>query len=101
MSAVMEPRCTSTWSTSTAVMPPKVRRTESATRIGSGFFAPGTGSTVASAAFASAAYVLSSASIERHLLPVAERALRAEHHQQDEHEADEHEPERAHLAGAL
>ena len=41
MSAVMAPRSTSKWSTSTAVRPPKRRVMPSATRIGSGFGTPG------------------------------------------------------------
>ena len=43
--AVMIPRWTSRWSTSTAVMPPKWRTTLSTTRIGSGLPAPGVRST--------------------------------------------------------
>src|SRR6056297_1046199 len=50
ISAVMTPRWISTCSTSTAVSPPKRRTTSSATRIGSGFAAPGSHGTSASAA---------------------------------------------------
>src|SRR5688572_888271 len=48
MSAVIAPRSISRWSTSTATRPPKLLRTESTTRIGSGLGTPGTGSTSAS-----------------------------------------------------
>ena len=54
--AVMAPRWISRCSTSTATSPPKLRRTSSTTRIGSGFLAPGAGGTSASAAFAAAAF---------------------------------------------
>ena len=49
ISEVMMPRCTSRWSTSTAVMPPKLRMMLSTSRIGSGLAAPGSASTPASA----------------------------------------------------
>ena len=48
--AVIEPRCTSTCSTSTAVTPPKFFFTLSANKIGSGLATPGVGCTPASAA---------------------------------------------------
>ena len=41
ISAVMMPRCTSRWSTWTAVMPPKLRMMLSTSRIGSGLAEPG------------------------------------------------------------
>src|SRR6056300_1785712 len=94
MSAVITPRCTSRWSTSTAVSPPKVRRTPVAVRIASGFGAPGSQATPASAG----ATGMESAVIERHLLLVAEQALRSEGSQQDQAESDEHEPDLADLS---
>src|SRR4029079_14252916 len=103
ISAVIDPRCTSTRSTSTAVMPPKLRRTPSAVRIGSGFWTPGSGVTPASAARATRAVsdmpaaVAGSASIECHLLAVAEDALRAGRHQQHEQETHQHEHDRPDL----
>src|SRR3954452_5039149 len=103
--AVIEPRWTSTRSTSTAVMPPKFRRTPSAARIGSGFCTPGWGETPASAARATRAVsdmlgaVTGSASIECHLLAVAEDALRPERHQQHEQQPHQHEHHRADLHG--
>ena len=42
INAVMMPRWTSRWSTSTAVIPPKFRTMLSTERIGSGLAAPGT-----------------------------------------------------------
>src|SRR5688572_15382400 len=103
INAVIEPRWTSTLSTSTAVMPPKFLRTPTAVRIGSGFAAPGLRGTSASAARAtravsdSPAMAARSASIERHLPTVAEDALRAERHQQHEQQAHDHEHDRADL----
>ena len=47
ISAVIAPRWISTWSTSTAVRPPNCRTMPSATRIGSGFGAPGSWATSA------------------------------------------------------
>src|SRR4051794_12125690 len=80
MRAVIIPRWNSTCSTSTAVSPPKVRRTSSTTRIGSGFLTPGTASTASSAL----------PGIELDLPLVAEEALRSEDRQQHQGEADEH-----------
>src|SRR4029079_6183477 len=104
ISAVITPRWISTWSTSTAVRPPNVRRTPSATTIGSGLETPGSASSPARALRASSAEILVaavgvSAGIERDLLPVAEDPLRSEDHQQHERQADEHEADVGGLVG--
>src|SRR6476659_5861157 len=122
---VMTPRWISTWSTSTAVRPPKVRRTPSATTIGSGFCAPGSWGTslrAARAAFTSTRAVAVppvarsavavgppstvsvvsvvsalSVGIESQLPSVSEDSLRSEDHQQHQREAHEDEPHQAGL----
>src|SRR5688500_294863 len=81
MSAVIAPRCTSKWSTSTAVSPPKRRTTPSTTRIGSGFATPGRGSIVAA--------IGSPADTDCHLPPVAEYSLGPEDHECHEPGANE------------
>src|SRR5688572_24881954 len=103
INAVIEPRWTSPRSTSTAVMPPKFRRTPMAVRIGSGFDAPGSGGTSASAARATRAVsdipftAGRSTDIERHLLAIAEEALWAERHEHHEQHAHHHEDDRSDL----
>ena len=118
ISAVMAPRWISTCSTSTAVRPPNCRTTLSATRIGSGFGAPGLVRDVLERSEAASlrsrrvpvaarpgdgwagpvdCSVDGSAGIERDLPPVAEDALRPEDHQQHEQQPDQHEPDLADL----
>src|SRR5690554_1564629 len=92
--AVILPRWTSRWSTSTATMPPKARCTPSATRIGSGLRAPGTRSTSENTER------VASADIDRQLLLVPEDALRAEDDEHHERHADHDEAERLDLLGA-
>src|SRR4051794_6387101 len=121
----MTPRWISTWSTSTAVRPPKVRRTPSATTIGSGFLEPGSWGTSLRAARAaetstravavppvlwsavavepcSAVSVVSvvsvlSEGIESQLPSVPEDSLRSEDHQQHQRQPHEDEPHQAGL----
>src|SRR4051812_7372169 len=81
MRAVIVPRWISTWSTSTATRPPKVRRTPSATRMGSGLAAPGTRSTPWWMATGSASLT------DGHLLLVAQDALWSEDHEQHQGQA--------------
>src|SRR5690606_28352233 len=102
ISAVMAPRWTSRWSTSTATRPPNALRSESTTRIGSGFAAPGVGSTPARRERAtgpegSATMVGSDAvsSSKRDLLLAAEDALRAERQHEHQDQPDEREAERS------
>src|SRR6478752_1401074 len=110
ISAVITPRWISTWSTSTAVSPPKVRRMLSALTIGSGLGAPGSCSTSRSAARAAemstpvafsgvavAVLVGVSAGIESQLPPVAEDSLWSEDHQQHQGEPHDDEPHQARL----
>src|SRR5262245_2838824 len=85
ISAVIAPRCTSTWSTLTATRPPKWRVTPSATTIGSGFPTPGLCSTSANSPFVAEPGL--STGIERQLPSVAENALRPEDHQQHQDQA--------------
>src|SRR3712207_518172 len=115
---VMPLRCTSRWSTDTAVRPPKVRVTPSTTMAGSGLATPTSQGTSRSAARASrrgarpvaagsrdAACApcgagwpaVGSAGIEHHLSSVAEDALWPEDQQQHESEPDEHEPDLSHV----
>src|SRR5690606_34673587 len=88
ISAVMTPSWTSRWSTSTAVMPPNLRVTWSATRSGLGLADPGTCLTERSTS--AAAVVVSSTDIERQLLLVPEDALWSEDDQQHQGHTDEH-----------
>src|SRR5262245_51412390 len=109
MSAIIEPRCTSTCSTSTAVRPPNLRMTVSATRIGSGFATPGSESIVASAARAaasrspesaeSAALTVSSACIECALPLVAENPLWTEDDEGHKPQSDQDKADSADLRG--
>src|SRR5690606_36230770 len=78
MRAVMEPRCTTSFATSTATRPPKERRSPVTDRIGSGLSTPGSGGTPA--------HQVSGTAL--HLPAIAQDALRAEHDQQ--HEAQAH-----------
>src|SRR3954454_18499111 len=94
ISAVMAPRCTSMWSTSTAVRPPKVRFTPSTTRIGSGLATPGS---VATPSVQDGARV--SEVTDRHLPPVPDDALWSVDHEQHDRDADDDEAQRAHLVG--
>src|SRR5918993_1038316 len=96
MSAVTTPRWTSRWSTSTAATPSKRRRTESATRMGSGLATPGSEATPASRSAASAGWC-SASGTDRHLPLFAEDAPGAENHQPRKAQADEHQPHLAHL----
>src|SRR6476469_8225197 len=101
INAVMAPRWISTCSTSTATNPPKVRRTSSATSIGSGFEDPASQATPwihAAGAAGAAVGAGASAVTDQRLAFVAEYALRAEDHQQDEGDSDEHEPHDGDLA---
>src|SRR5215204_13785 len=117
MSAVIEPRWTSTWPTSTAVRPPKRRRTLSVTRIGSGLAAPGSWGTSLRAWTASSRRTLAdpmsgrtgispgsalvtgmsenSAGIECYLLTVAEDPLRPVDQEQKQSDTHQHEPDGA------
>src|SRR5215207_352629 len=104
INAVIEPRCTSTRSTSTAVIPPKLRRTPTALRIGSGLCTPGSGATSESAwrairAVSESDGASDSASIEGQLPAVAEQTLRPERHQRDQHRTHEHEHHLTDLGG--
>src|SRR6187402_793859 len=86
MSAVITPRGISTWSTSTALMPPNERVTLSAIRIGSFLGTPGTGSPTARS------IVLSATEVRLPLL--AEDALWAEHDDQDQRDPHQDVPHR-------
>src|SRR3712207_841705 len=81
ISAVIEPRRTSSVAPSTALTPPKRLTTSSTSRM-------------RSPAGAAAASVT-----EHHLLALAEDALRPERHEEDEHEPDDHEAQRRDLLG--
>src|SRR5262245_38371897 len=85
MSAVMLFRWISRCSTSTASSPPNVRRMPWATRIGSGFVAPGTGRIAGASALVT----------EHDLLSRSEYALWSEDHQQHDQQPDQHESQRA------
>src|SRR5690606_40798462 len=90
INAVIVPRCTSRCSTSTAVRPPKLRRTPSTTRIGAGLATPGTGSTPA---IRSTVAPFTSLDIDQHLLAVADEPLRPEddqHQQRHTHQGVPH-----------
>src|SRR6056297_1842930 len=94
MSAVIAPRWISRCSTLTAVSPPKVRRTWSASTMGSGLGTPGRASIPERAARAASPWAPATAlllGIERQLPSVTEYALRAEDHQGDQSRAHEHE----------
>src|SRR5690606_16337073 len=89
INAVMTPRWTSRWSTSTAVMPPKERTMLSTLRIGSGLAEPGSGVTPAIRARRCSGSALSKltlpvfvSDIEPQLSLVAEDSLGFEDHQQ-------------------
>src|SRR3954452_4861627 len=102
ISAVMMPRWTSRWLTSTAVMPPNCRTMWSTSRIESGLPAPGSASTPdmssrRTAGSASDAVVVVS-DIEPQLPLVTQDALGSEDHQQHQRDADHDEGE---LAGLL
>src|SRR3954454_4389268 len=113
MRPVITPRWISTWSTSTAVRPPKVRRTWSATTMGSGFLARGSSGTTRSAARAADTSTVVvggpagtpfsglldklSAGIECQLPSVPEDALRPVDHQQHQRQPHHHEPHQARL----
>src|SRR3954452_15431286 len=99
MSPVITPRWISTWSTSTAVRPPKVRRTWWATTTGSGFLAPGSCGTSRRAARAADTSTVDelSAGIECQLPSVPENALRPVDHQQHQRQPHHHEPHQARL----
>src|SRR5262245_61810726 len=97
MRAVIEPRWTSRWATSTAVRPPNRRMTPSATRIGSGLGTPGSPGSPSKAASAAAFFDVVSACIERDLPLVTEDTLRPEDEKQHEAQPHEHEPHRADL----
>src|SRR3954463_11686569 len=118
---VMPPRCTSRWSTETAVSPPKDRVTLSTTIAGSGLATPISQGRSFSAAWASrcgmrpaadsavgagrsgpaacAPWAVGSAGIEHHLSSVAEDPLRAEHQQQHEPDADQDEADLCDVGG--
>src|SRR3954470_17401581 len=76
MRAVISPRWTSAWSTSTATSPPKARRTLSAMRIGSVFGTPGR--------LAAGTATARSADIEGLFPAIAEDPLRPEHHERSQ-----------------
>ena len=94
ISAVIDPRWTSRWSTLTAVRPPKLRVTPSTMRIGSGLADPGVAAT-SSKTPATGFGITSSAVIERHLLSRSEDALWSVARQQEQPQAHQDE---AHLA---
>src|SRR5581483_3780393 len=94
ISAVIAPRCTSRWSTSTATRPPKLRCTPSATSSGSGFAAPGSAATPS----VHAARVGVSAVTDQRLSSIAEDPLWSEDHEQHDRKAHEDEPHDGHLA---
>src|SRR6476661_7549444 len=94
ISAVITPRCTSRWSTSTAVMPPNARTMWSTTRMGSGLAEPGLASTVLISSWRTAgsprpdAVAVMGSDIEPELPLVAENPLRSEDHDQHQRDAD-------------
>src|SRR3954469_21736496 len=123
---VMPPRCTSRWSTDTAVRPPNVRVTLSTTIAGSGLATPTSQGRSLSAAWASrcgtrpaadsrvgapsaagrssgptacAPWASGSAGIEHHLSSVTEDALGTEHQQQHEPYADQDEADLRDVGG--
>src|SRR4051812_9648622 len=94
ISAVIAPRCTSMWSTSTATRPPNVRFTPSTTRIGSGLATPGSGATPSVHEVVRASEVT-----DRHLSPVADDPLWSVDHEEHDRYAHDDEAQRAHLVG--
>src|SRR5690349_13394469 len=84
MSAVIEPRWTFIVAPLTARIPPKRLTTLSASKMAP-FFAGAAGWSLT----------------EDHLLLLAEHALRAERHEQDQHQADDREPQRGCLVVVL
>src|SRR3954452_11281709 len=95
ISAVMTPRWTSRWLTSTAVMPPNCRTMLSTSRMESGLAAPGSASTRdmssrRTAGSASDAVVVVS-DIEPELPLVTQDALRSEDHQEHQRDPDNDE----------
>src|SRR5437879_8606381 len=90
MRAVISPRWTSRWSTSTAARPPTVRLTWSTRSTESGLAAPGWASTPARAGLTL---------IEELLLPAPQDALGAERHQQNEPQPHQRELHGAHVGG--
>src|SRR6056297_3524769 len=94
---VISPRGISRCSTSTAVRPPKARRTPLMLSIGSGLGTPGSAATPASG---SVPEVPGSGDIELQLLLVAEDALRSEDHQRHEQDPDEGQRDGADGLGA-
>src|SRR5687768_379766 len=82
ISAVIEPSFTLIVAPSTARMPPNRLTTSSATKI-----------TPSRSARASEAGATAVSVTEHHLLPLPERALGPERHQQDEDQPDDHEPQ--------
>src|SRR5690554_652772 len=104
ISAVMAWRGTSRWSTSTAVTPPKLRVTRSATRIGSVLAAPGSRAVVlkSGTAVLGAVGVVGAGSVgmDRQLLLVPEDPLWSEDDQQHQHDADDDPAERLDLRDA-
>src|SRR3954453_43941 len=100
--AVMMPRCTSRWSTSTAEMPPNWRVMLSTLRMTSGLAAPGSASTPAISwrrtAGSAIPFAVVVSDIEPKLPLVTKDALRPEDHQQHQGNADHDVGE---LAGLL
>src|SRR5665811_931526 len=88
MRAVITPRWTSRWSTSTAINPPNARLIFSTTRIGAGLGTPGSQAIPSN----------TSAGIECHLLTRTEDALRSEDHEQCEGQTHDPEPDLVDLA---
>src|SRR3954454_25339664 len=101
--AVMMPRCTSRWSTSTALMPPNCRLMLSTARMASGLAAPGSGWTPAisarRAAGSASPVVVVVSDIEPELPLVTQDALGSEDHQQHQRHPDHDEGELAGLLG--
>src|SRR5690606_1996989 len=96
MSAVIAPRGTSRWSTSTALRPPKVRVTLSAMMIGSTFATPGAASPMCSPVLLTgdcAELLLD----KGQLLLVSEDALGPEYDYEHQRRSDEDEPQRRRL----